>query len=177
MQPLKPILNGVTPDLISEPGAERLSPTRKAIALLIAGVCVMAPGCKASEVIWSAEARSSDGIWLATGRTLAQSGPGNDYIETDVYLGQANSSRPPTLILAISGGTEVPPGVTGVKMEWLAPTHLELTYAGGRTVSFQAVRCSGIDITVREFSSIDYSPGPSRLRRNSEIGRKLVNGK
>jgi hypothetical protein len=36
-----------------------------------------------------------------------------------------------------------------VKMDWLSPSHLELTYEGQRTIDFQAVRYAGVDISVR----------------------------
>ena len=45
------------------------------------------------------------------------------------------------------------PGATNVEMKWLTPTHLELTYKGHRTLDFQAVKCYGIDITVRAIPS------------------------
>ena len=37
-------------------------------------------------------------------------------------------------------------------MNWLTATHLELTYRGDSTLDFQAVRCHGIEISVRELS-------------------------
>jgi hypothetical protein len=37
-------------------------------------------------------------------------------------------------------------------MNWLTPTHLELTYKGRRTLDFEAVKCHGVDISVRELS-------------------------
>jgi hypothetical protein len=36
-----------------------------------------------------------------------------------------------------------------VKMAWLSPTQLELTYEGQHTIDFQAVKCAGVDISVR----------------------------
>jgi hypothetical protein len=46
-----------------------------------------------------------------------------------------------------------------LKMEWVTPTHLEVTYGeSGRpgdhvSLDFQVVKCAGIDISVRHFSS------------------------
>ena len=56
------------------------------------------------------------------------------------------------MILAFSDGPAGPDGMK-VWMNWLTPTHLELTYKGQRTFDFQAVRCDGIDISVRDVSS------------------------
>lgn len=38
-------------------------------------------------------------------------------------------------------------------MNWMTSTHLELTYNGPRTIDFEAVRCHGVDISVRDLSS------------------------
>jgi len=174
MQQIAPALNAGGRRLVAEPDTGRRALTRVAISLLIVGVCIAAPGC-GSEVIWSAESRSPDGIWLASGRTTENTGPGTASLDTAVYLRQANGSGPSEMILGLADGSAVPPSVTGVKMEWLTPKHLELTYAGGRYVAYHAAECFGIDITVRELSHIDY--GPSLLRRNGEIGRALENRK
>jgi len=40
----------------------------------------------------------------------------------------------------------------GVEMKWITPTHLDLAYKGQRTLDFQAVKCAGIDISVRDVS-------------------------
>jgi len=36
-----------------------------------------------------------------------------------------------------------------VKMTWLSPTQLELTYEGQHTIDFQAVKYARVDINVR----------------------------
>jgi hypothetical protein len=36
---------------------------------------------------------------------------------------------------------------------WLTPKHLDLTYKGRRTLDFQAVKCAGIDISLRSLSN------------------------
>ena len=177
MHSLERIPNEANIGLVNGPSARAISSAGTAISVLIVGVCVLVSSCKGSgEQIWSAEVRSPDGTMVASGRTYANSGLGTASIDTAVYLRQTNSPRSQgEAILGLSGGTEVPPSVSGVRMDWLTPTHLELTYAGGRTIEFQAVRCLGIDITVRALSSIDSSP--LGLRRNVELGRQLGNGK
>ncbi len=136
---------------INKPGSG-LSSIRKATCFLVVGVCVLVFGCRGSEKIWSAEARSPDGKMLATARTIAQSGFGTGYIGTIVYLNWSKGSQPPMEILGLSGGTEAP-GATSVEMKWLTSTHLELTYKSPRTLDFQAVKCDGVDISVRDLSN------------------------
>jgi hypothetical protein len=46
-----------------------------------------------------------------------------------------------------------------LKMEWITPTHLNVTYAASVkpddrvSLDFQAVKCDGVEITVREIPS------------------------
>ena len=138
--------------LINKPVAGGFPSLRKAASVLIFGVCVVVSGCKGSEKIWSAEARSPDGNMLASARTVAQSGFGTGYIGTVVYLNRVKRSQPPMEILQLSDDYETPSDEISVEMKWLTPTHLELTYKGHRTLDFQAVKCFGVDISVRDLS-------------------------
>lgn len=125
---------------------------RRAVSLLILGVSLFTSGCKASPA-WSAESRSPDGKMIATTDVFANGGfiaPGPD--ATFVYLNWTSGSQPKKLILAFSDGQSESDGMK-VGMTWLTPAHLELTYKGQRTIDFQAVKCDGIDISVRELSS------------------------
>lgn len=56
------------------------------------------------------------------------------------------------LVLELADASDAPVD-THVDMNWLTPTHLELTYKGNQTVVFQAVKWADIDITVRSLSS------------------------
>ncbi len=51
------------------------------------------------------------------------------------------------LIFALSEGR--PDGMQ-VRMNWLSPTRLELTYRGEHTIDFQAIRYAGVDIIFQE---------------------------
>jgi hypothetical protein len=93
---------------------------------------------------------------LASARTVAQSGFGTGYIGTIVYLNRTEGSQTKMEILGLSDESEAP-GATIVEMKWLTPTHLELTYKGHRTLEFQAVKCDGVDISVRDLSSATTS--------------------
>jgi hypothetical protein len=40
-----------------------------------------------------------------------------------------------------------------LKLDWLTPTQLRISYKGPASVDFQAIRCDGIDISVQETSA------------------------
>jgi len=172
MQQIVPGLSVEGSHPFGEPDTGRRALTLAAISLLLVGASVLAPGCGAA-MIWSAESRSPDGMWLASGRTIENAGPGTNDVNTAVYLKRANGLGPSEMILSLAEGPVVPPSITGVRMEWLTPKHLELTYAGGRVLAYRASQSFGIDITVQEFSKIDWG----NSRRNEEIGRALENRK
>jgi hypothetical protein len=69
-----------------------------------------------------------------------------------VYLNWTAGSQPPVQILNLSYEHEVPRGITNVEMKWLTPTRLEVTYKGNPSIAFQAVKCGGVDISVRDLS-------------------------
>jgi hypothetical protein len=124
------------------------------ISLLILIFCVVVCGCKRSQTIWSAEARSPDGKMVATAHAFANGGFGiSGAPATFVYLNWTTGSQKPTEILCL-GDESDKPDESAVGMNWLTPAHLELTYKGSRqTVSFQAIKFAGIDISVRDVSS------------------------
>lgn len=126
----------------------------KAISLLILFVCVVVCGCKGSQTIWSAEARSPDGKMVATARAFANGGFGiSGAPATFVYLNWATGSQKPTEILCLGNESDTSDDAA-VGMSWLTPAHLEVTYKGNRqSISFQAIKFAEIDISVRDASS------------------------
>jgi hypothetical protein len=70
-----------------------------------------------------------------------------------VYLKPPDDSKPPIEILEFANDSAFPSGITNVDMTWPTPTHLEVTYQGHAKLNFQAVKCAGIDITVRDLST------------------------
>jgi len=90
---------------------------------------------------------------VATARTEQFGGPGTAYVGTQVYLKAVNGSQPSVEILGLSNESAYPSGVTNVGMNWTSTSHVELTYKGHATVDFQVVKCSGVDISVRDLSS------------------------
>ncbi len=125
----------------------------KLILLLTFEVCLFMSGCGSSKKVWSTESRSPDGKVIASASTV-MTGRGLSIVSntiTDVYLKWANGSREETSILELADATDDPVD-THVEMNWLTPTHLELTVKGNQSIVFQAVKWDGIDISVRDFS-------------------------
>ena len=133
--------------------ASKLSSFLKSTLFLTLACCAILSGCKSAPV-WSGEAKSPDGKTIATASTFQDAGFLAGGTQTTVYLNWAVGSQSKTLILAYSDGPTAQD--MGVEMRWLTPTHLELSYEGQRSLDFQAVKCNGIDITLREIS------GPGR---------------
>ena len=130
------------------------SAIRKPISLLIFAICALAFGCKDDgTTIWSADTPSPDRNWVASAGTKQWSGPGTAYVGTSVYLKRRDDSMPPVEILEFANDSAYPTGITNVEMTWLTPSHLEVAYRGHATLNFQAVKCAGIDISVRDLST------------------------
>lgn len=85
-----------------KPGADIRAAIRRAILLLTVGVCFLETGCGNAPTIWKAEARSPDGLWIASVRTVQNGGFGSASINTMVYLKQTNRSEPPMEVLGLS---------------------------------------------------------------------------
>ena len=109
--------------------------------------CLWLVGCKNAPT-WSAESKSPDQKMIAKAETVDNGGFGTGFTQTAVFLNWANGSQKPKLILSFSGGPNVPGGMN-VGINWISNAHLELVYNGARPIDFEAVRCDGIDITVR----------------------------
>jgi hypothetical protein len=140
-------------------GARLRSTLLWAIGFFTVASCMLMFGCRdEGTTIWSKEMRSPDGRWLATAATRQWSGPGNAYVATTVYLKQKDSQQPPVEVLGFSNDSAYPSGVTNVTMDWVTPKHLNVTYGSHATLDFQAVKCSGIDISVSNFSTGTSNP-------------------
>jgi hypothetical protein len=127
----------------------------KAISFVIVGICLLGIGCQDVATIWSAEARSPDGNWLASAHTEQHGGPGTAGVETIVYLSRTNVSKPPEAVLSFFHDPSLASqsGKTiDLSMKWPAPTHLEVTYDGHATLGLQVVKYYGVDISVRDLS-------------------------
>jgi len=123
--------------------------------LTFLGLCVLGDGCHDVGTTWSAEARSPDGRWLATARTQQWGGPGTAYDATTVYLKQVKTSQDPAEVLLFSHQY----ATMNLKMEWVTPTHLHVTYGPSErrgdhvSLEFHVAKINGIDISVQELPS------------------------
>jgi hypothetical protein len=114
---------------------------------------MIATSCNDVQIVSSADSRSPDGRWLATSRTEQHGGPGTAGIQTVVFLKQANDPRPPTQILLFDHDPESQVVNIGVKMKWLTPSHLDVTYIGPAALDFEVVRYSNVEISVESRSA------------------------
>ena len=119
--------------------------------------CLGLVGCKTAPT-WSTEARSPDQKMVARAETIDNGGFGTGWIQTAVFLNWATGSQKPKLILSFTDGPSVPGGMN-VELNWLSNGHLEVAYKGARTIDFEAIRCNGIDITIRD-SALGASTKP-----------------
>jgi len=117
--------------------------------VLTISVCALLSGCSNVATIWSTESRSPDGRWLARAVTEQHSGPGNALLQTTVLLKQTKGPKEPIEVLLFTQDARS----IDLKMNWLTPSHLEVTYKQPAVIDFQAIKCSGVDISVQDVSS------------------------
>ncbi len=127
--------------------------TRKALFFTAVGAFVLASGCKESQTIWSAEAKSPDGKMIVTARAFANGGFGiSGAATTFIDLNWTTGSQKPAQILSLENESDSLDDAK-VGINWLGPSHLELTYTKGRQhISFQAVKYADIEISLRDLS-------------------------
>jgi hypothetical protein len=119
------------------------------LSAIMTAVCIWAFGCQKNPyTVWQAEARSPDGVFLATARGLQSSGRRNAYATTSVYLQRESQDSVEVL------GFDNNYGAMWLQMKWLTPRHLEVSY-GPRTssdiisVEFQVVKVADVEISLR----------------------------
>jgi hypothetical protein len=106
-------------------------------------------GCHTSDRTWSQELRSPDGQHVVIGRSDVYGGFGTDASQTTVDLNWTTGSQNPVNILVIPDAPADGKQRSLIKMKWLSPTSLEITYNGHEPPLFQALRCYGVDITLQ----------------------------
>jgi hypothetical protein len=135
-------------------GAGSRSAIPTAITHIIIAVCVVGSGCDDGLTTWSAEAQSPDGIWRAAASSRSEGGGPTAYDFTTVDLKWLRGSHPSTRVL---GFTHQFPTMN-LKMEWITPRHLNVTYRPSArhgdhaSLDFQVVKMSGIEISLRDLS-------------------------
>jgi hypothetical protein len=126
-------------------GRLRLLDYFAAVGILI---CVVS-GCYPDQVtVWSTQARSPDGQWIATGLSDQSSGLGNAAIISGVYLRRGEGSGPEQPLLHFLD--DHPPGKGGINMTivWLTPVHLQVSFDGPPKLNLLVVKYAGIEISV-----------------------------
>lgn len=123
--------------------------------LIIVAFCILGIGCQGAgpATTWLAKTRSPDGHWLAMARNQQWIGPGTTSDGMTVYL-KWMGPQPPTEVLVFSHPYEK----MRLKMEWITPTHLNVTYAPLKpgdqvNVYYQVVKCAGVQISIQEVAS------------------------
>jgi len=129
-------------------------------------LCLLASGCSRDvPTIWRYEIKSPDGAWMAIAHTEQDGGFGSAWIGTRVDLestnGTVNRGKPFNILdfdclgpaahayvfdNANAGGT------IGLRMRWLTPSQLEVTYDGRAAINLQVARFAGINIFLRDTS-------------------------
>jgi hypothetical protein len=115
--------------------------------MVVVVLCSFVFGCRDVETIWSTESPSPDGQWAALARTDQYGGPGTAGLQSFVYLKSTKGPKDHMLILMLSSQE-----ATSIKLElnWLTPSHLEIVYREPASIDFEAIRCGGIIISVRD---------------------------
>ena len=113
--------------------------------LRLIALCTLVFGCRDVATIWSTNSVSPDGQWVASARTDQYGGPGTAGILSTVTLKPVKGKQGEIEILQLSQET---PSIN-LKLIWLTPTYLEVTYKQPASINFQAIKCGGIDILVR----------------------------
>jgi hypothetical protein len=93
---------------------------------------------------------------IATPKAFEHSGFGSGWGGINVYLNWTTGSQRPMLIFAVPDVSDQ----SCLKMKWLTPTHLELTYTGRQPINLQVVKCDGADISLRSLSSEGNNSSP-----------------
>jgi hypothetical protein len=132
----------------------------RVMSRLLLLTCVAMFGCRETPTTtWSAQSLSPDGNWIAIARSEQGGGIGGAYDVTTVSLKRTNGSQPPAQVLLFSHEYST----MNLKMEWLTPTHLNVTYGPSARpgdhadLNFQAVKCAGVEISVRDVSNATTS--------------------
>ena len=146
---------------------------RISLAFSVIALSFSISGCRGRDVptIWKAELKSPDGAWVAIAHTEQDGGFGSAYIGTDVDLkstnGSVNKGKPFNVLDfdcpgpaghayvlddANAGGT------IDLKMQWLDPSHLQVSYNGKATVNLQVAQFAGVSVSLQDLSTHKSTP-------------------
>jgi hypothetical protein len=141
-----------------------LIPTNFGALVSAVAFSTLALGCvkKDDLIVWTAEAPSPDGKWLASADTLQNGGFGSADIYTTVHLTPARGTPAPIDVIGIDSQGPMPHpyvldnaankgGSIDLTMTWVTPTQLRITYADQpcTVVNLQVVKYAGIDVILQ----------------------------
>ena len=124
---------------------------RRKLVLLSLALCILSLGCQDVGTIWSAEAPSPDGNWIAIATTRQHGGPGTAGVETRVELKRTKGSTGQLVLGFFHNPNNTNPRID-LTMRWVSPSHLEVGWGGDASLTFQVVKYQGIEISVRDLS-------------------------
>jgi hypothetical protein len=111
--------------------------------------CFALAGCgDDSAVRWTTKEKSPDGLWVAIANVRQYSGPGQAALYTEVSLARIGQEKDLMQVISLNVGSVREPHVD---LRWLTNRHLEVTYYGNPGIDFQAIRSSGLDISLRRW--------------------------
>lgn len=116
-------------------------------------LCFSMGGCDNTKIIWSTEAPSVNGKWIATAQSVRHSGPGNNDIETMVYL-TATSTGKKVEVLGFAHDPTLISNTIDLKLTWQTPTSLQITYTNHPKLYFQQKEAGGVEIVTEERPAI-----------------------
>jgi hypothetical protein len=119
-----------------------------ALALIVSLIVAATAGCEPNPVtVWSTQASSPDGKWVALARTDRYSGPGNAYISTTVLLRSTTRSTDQAVI-------EYPDGGFPLYLVWLTPSRLQVRLNKHVDLNLQVVKFANVEIDVRDSATV-----------------------
>lgn len=142
----------------------------RAVLTLVLGLAALTlAGCSAPTV-WTAALPGPDRKFAAIARTIQAGGFGTANIDTAVYLTTTLYASPPVEVADFSCPGPVPHpykldnvrnagGTIGLKMKWLGPRRLEITYSGKPQLYLKMSQLWGVQISVRRLDA-DGSAAP-----------------
>jgi hypothetical protein len=115
-------------------------------------LCTCAIGCKLKPQ-WQAQAKSPDGVYVATGRTEISGGFGTGGGGTIVELNWSSGNQRGLPVFITPDGPYSPGDPSVIQLNWLSPSHLEVVYSGRDEPVFEAIRYQTVDVTVKRVAS------------------------
>lgn len=115
------------------------------------GMLFILSSCGGNSVtLWSVEAKSPRGDWIAQASTLQSSGLGAAAVGTGVYLKKIGGLHPSIQVLGFSNYSAYPAGSTSVKLIWMNNSHLDVIYNQNAKLNFQEAKVDGVEVTVHQ---------------------------